>query len=88
MNTSQIPPLSEKSFEGMKSWFSVMLGHGLLFHPDDRPEDIIRIDSGEKTFSKNECFELNSIINEFFAAFGDDVYEAAYPSFIKAFEKH
>ena len=65
-----------------------MLDLNLLFHPDDHPKDMISIDTGKKTFSKNECLQLDSLMEEIFDVFGDKVYEAAYPSFMKAFQKH
>ena len=48
------------------------------------PEDIVYILSGVKLFSANECEVINEIYRSMFSKFGDDIYEAAYPIFMKA----
>jgi len=83
MNISRIPELPDTSFESMKLWFSCMSDRGLLFHPDDAPESIFVIATGEPTFSANECDEVNAVLNEMFELHGDNVYKAAYPVFMK-----
>lgn len=83
MNASRIPDFSNKSFDGMQSWFTEMAIRDLIFHPDDAPESIISIATGEKTFTDNECQKLEKILSEMFNLFNDDVYEAAYPAFMK-----
>jgi hypothetical protein len=42
-NTSRIPDFSDKSFDGMLTWFSEMSLRNLIFHPDDMPESIVSI---------------------------------------------
>jgi len=83
MNTSRIPTLHANTFDGMLEWFSEMSVHDLLFHPDDAPSEIITIATGKKMFSDAECNELDGIISTMFEEFGDTVYEAAYPIFMK-----
>ena len=83
MNISRIPEFSDYSFEGMLVWFASMSERDLLFHPDDLPETIFNIATGAKTFSPNECSKAGSILNTMFELHGDDVYEAAYPVFMK-----
>ena len=83
MKTSQIPDFSDKSFDGMLVWFASMSERGLLFHPDDAPETIVSIATGEALFSPREARKLTDIIGEMFERFGDEVYEAAYPIFMK-----
>ena len=83
MNTSRIRAYSDKSLDGMLIWFASMSERGLLFHPDDPPETIVKIDTGEALFSPSEARILTDIIGEMFDQFGDEVYEAAYPIFMK-----
>ncbi|MDP1709234.1 MAG: hypothetical protein Q8L89_09275 [Gammaproteobacteria bacterium] len=83
MNASRIPDFSDKSFDGMLMWFSEMSVRDLLFHPDDAPETIISIATGEKFFTATECRNLESTLATMFRQFGSDVYEAAYPIFMK-----
>jgi len=88
MNTSRIPEFSDQSFDGMLNWFVTMSKRDLLFHPDDLPETISSIATGEPTFSANECIEAKTVLNEMFALHGDQVYEAAYPIFMKRMGLH
>ena len=83
MKTSRIPEFSDKTFDGMLLWFANMSDRGLLFHPDDAPETIVSIATGEVLFSPREARKLTDIIGEMFEGFGDEVYEAAYPIFMK-----
>mgnify|MGYP001565083895 FL=1 len=46
MSTSRIPDYSDKSIDGMLTWFSEMSVRDLLFHPDDAPETIISTATG------------------------------------------
>ena len=86
MNTSRIPDFTDKSFDGMLTWFSEMSACGLLFHPDDAPETIVSIATGEKIFTDDECRMLDNTISEMFSQFDNEVYEAAYPSFMKCMD--
>lgn len=83
MNTSRIPDFSDKSLDGMLIWFSEMSIRDLLFHPDDSPEKILSIATGKKLFSASECEKIEIYLAEMFRNFGDGVYEAAYPAFMK-----
>lgn len=83
MNTSRIPEFVDTSLGGMSAWFAEMSARELLFHPDDLPEEIIS-KGGERIFNVEECLRLNETLGEMFARFGDGVYEAAYPAFMKA----
>ena len=83
MNISRIPVFSDPSFDGMLNWFATMSVRELLFHPDDLPETISSIATGEPTFSATECDEVSAVLNEMFELHGDDVYKAAYPVFMK-----
>ena len=85
MITSRVPRYEEATFTGMKAWFKVMAKRGLLFHPDDAPDQIISTRSGRRVFSRNECLKLDSILGKMFRHFGDKVYMAAYPVFMKEF---
>jgi len=83
MITSRIPEYSSRSFDGMLAWFAEMSVRELLFHPEDRPEDIIVISNDEPMFNDSECQQLNLILESMFEQFGDMVCEAAYPIFMK-----
>jgi len=83
MNISRIPNYSDHSFDGMLHWFATMSVRDLLFHPDDPAETIQVIATGEPTFSPEEASEANAIMKSMFSEFGDKVYDAAYPIFMK-----
>ena len=86
MNTTRIPEFTDKSFDGMQAWFAEMSEQDIIFHPDDAPETIVSITTGENVFPVDECQKLNKILSEMFSQFNDDVYEAADPSFIKSMD--
>ena len=75
---SRIPDPINNSISAMDSWFSKMHASGLLFHPEDRTEDIVEIGTGKALFSSEECAELDKIIGSMFAKHGDKVCEIAY----------
>jgi len=83
MNTSRIPEYSDHSFDGMLIWFATMSERGLLFHPDDPAETIQDIATGKPTFSPDESGKAQKILDTMFKLHGDEVYEAAYPIFMK-----
>lgn len=80
----RIPPLGSTGLAGMRDWFQKLQDRGLLFHPDDDPADIVRIDSGERTFTDAEAGMIRSLLVGLFEQHGDGVYEAAWPVFAKA----
>lgn len=82
MTESRIPEYTNKSFDGMLTWFAEMSVRELLFHPEDKPEDIVTIKNGEPMFSSVECQQLNVILEAMYKQFGDMVCEAAYPIFM------
>lgn len=84
MHAFRIPDFANKSREGMSRWFSEMSLRGLLFHPEDKPCDIISNASGEPLFQSDECTKLDAIMAEMFDRFGDEVCETACPIFMKA----
>ncbi|PJA32526.1 MAG: hypothetical protein CO187_03555 [Zetaproteobacteria bacterium CG_4_9_14_3_um_filter_53_7] len=88
MNTSRIPDYSDHSFDGMLLWFATMSESGLLFHPDDPADEIYDIATEAKTFTPNECGKAGAILNTMFELHGDNVYEAAYPIFMKRMGLH
>lgn len=81
--TSRIPQLTEASFDGDLLWFSQLQCEGLLFHPEDDPDDIYRISDKQKLFSDSEVSELRFVIDELETSLGhDQMIEAAYPIFM------
>lgn len=89
MNTaSRIPAPKGTSYHSMSNWYGLMAQKDLLFHPDDSPEEIVRISDGTPKFNRVELVQLNEIMREIFGTHGDRVYEAAYPHFMKALEPY
>lgn len=84
MSESRIPNFTEQSFDAMLYWFAEMAARGLIFHPDELPEDIVSVKDGKPLLTADECTLLASILDRMFATFGDQVHEAAYPIFMKA----
>lgn len=81
---SRIPDPLNNSFFAMNRWFAKMQASGLLFHPEDRAEDIVEIVSGKAIFSDKECAELDQIIDAMFVNHGDKVCDVAYKYFCKS----
>ena len=82
-NASRIPACQNYTFDGMLYWFAEMSVNDLLFHPDDDPADIVLIADNTPTFDKKEVRQLRKILDRMFVENGLDVYEAAYPVFMK-----
>jgi len=82
-SSNRIPGFDEKSFDGMLFWFAEMSKRDLLFHPDDSPDSIVDTKTNAHFFTRDECRILEDIIDQMFDEYGDDVYEAAYPVFMK-----
>jgi len=80
---NRIPACASFSFDGMLFWFAELSKQDLLFHPDDDPAEIVAIADGTKTFSDAEVKKLRKLLDKMFALNGDEVYEAAYPVFMK-----
>lgn len=73
--TTRIPSLPNKSYFAMNRWFSAMYQAGLLYHPDEQAENIVNIQTGDPTFSPEECEVLNSMMDQMVEIHGDKVYE-------------
>lgn len=84
MTESRIPAYDRSNADGMTIWFSEMSRRGLLFHPEDAPETVIRADDGSRVFTEAECAEVGGILSGMFAEHGDGVIEACYPVFMRA----
>lgn len=82
MSTSRIPEYQNSDMSAAKSWFSSMAKSGLLFHPDDHPENIVLID-GTPLFTRHECVIIKHYINKMFMRFGDQVYDFAADAFMR-----
>ena len=82
-NASRIPACQNYTFDGMLYWFAEMSVNDLLFHPDDDPADIVLIADNTPIFDKKEVRQLRKILDRMFVENGLDVYEAAYPVFMK-----
>jgi hypothetical protein len=72
---TRIPALPNKSYFAMNRWFYKMHQSGLLYHPDEQAENIVNIQTGEPSFTPQECEVLNTLMNQMFETHGDKVYE-------------
>lgn len=86
MQTSRIPAYHRSNLDGRLIWFAEMSKRGLLFHPEEAPEDIIEIASGTPLLSDAECEKVGGILRGMFAEHGNDVIEACSPVFMCAAE--
>lgn len=84
MSTTRIPDLERNTFDGMLAWFGEMSVRDLIFHPDDAPDQVMRIADGKPMFSVHECRKLEEVLGAMFEAHGDRVHEACYPVFMRA----
>ncbi|MDO9148923.1 MAG: hypothetical protein Q7U52_14915 [Hydrogenophaga sp.] len=83
-NQLRVPDMPGKSSVAMDRWFAQLFADGLLFNPDDHPEDIVEIGTGEPTFTEKECQVLNASLDRLFKCHGDKVYDVALNYFHKA----
>ena len=83
-NKVRVPELPGKSRFALERWVHRLSANGLLFNPDDRPESIISIDTGEQLFTAAECQILNASLDCLFEHHGDTVREVALKYFYKA----
>jgi hypothetical protein len=76
-NANRIPSVPGKSRFAMEHWFNTLYLRGLLFHPDDQPENIVRVGTGKLAFTPQECKILREGIQVMFDCHGDQVYDVA-----------
>lgn len=67
----QIPDLKSTSENDIREWFVTMYEKGMMFHLDDKPEEIVNM-GGEPFFTKEQCLRLDSILSRIFNAIGKD----------------
>ena len=84
MQTSRIPEVPNRSYFAMNRWFYKMYHARLLYNPDERAEDIVSIETGDPTFTPEECSKLNQAVAVMFEQHGDMVYEVGLRYFHKA----
>lgn len=70
----RIPDFPEPTFCGLRRWYRQMHKADLLYHPDEPAETIVRADTGEVSFTAEECVQLNAAVDSLFASHGDLVY--------------
>jgi len=80
----RIPDAPGKSALALERWFYKLHQAGLLFNPDDAPEEIVSISTGEPVFTADECHVLSESLNRLFAYHGDKVYDVALKYFHRA----
>lgn len=81
---SRIPEVPNSSYFAMNRWFYKMYLAGLLYHPDEPAETIVKISTGEPTFTQEECMKLNKAVSVMFEHHGDAVYGCGLKYFHKA----
>jgi hypothetical protein len=74
---TRIPAIPGSSKFALARWFGRLNAAGLLFHPDDKPENIISIETREPTFTAVECSVLSESLEILFHHHGDLVYDVA-----------
>ncbi len=82
--TSRIPSLPNKSYFAMNRWFQQMQQAGLLYHPDERAEEIVDIETDAPMFDPAECELLDALIDQMFEVHGDKVYDVCIKHVHKA----
>ncbi|QCB47655.1 hypothetical protein [Hydrogenophaga sp. PAMC20947] len=80
----RIPEIPGKPSHALDRWFRQLYVAGLLFNPDDRPEDIVVIGTGESLFTERESLVLTESIDRLFECHGEKVYDVALKYFYKA----
>jgi hypothetical protein len=81
---NRIPAYDSANPDGMQIWFAEMSARGLLFHPEEDPAEIIRIDTWERSFTDDEADRIRGILGSMFTEHGDDTISACYPIFMRA----
>jgi hypothetical protein len=77
MQPTRIPSLTNNSRTAASKWFTEMHKGGLLFHPDNNPNELVQIGDGSPTFTPQECEEATQALKLMFLHHGDSVYELA-----------
>lgn len=78
---NRIPSVPGKSSFALEHWFKKLYAAGLLFNPDDRPEEIVSIETDERVFTPEECVILSASVEKLFEYHGDRVYDVAIKYF-------
>jgi hypothetical protein len=78
MIESRIPQLTGTSKKAAFAWLTALHKAGLLFCPDDRPQDIVTIADGLQTFSTEEAESLTKILSRLFEKRGKELHDLAY----------
>ena len=81
---ARIPDFTSNTFDGMLIWFAEMSVRGLIFHPENAPDQEVYISDGSPFFTPPECRKLEGIMASMYAKHGDCVIDACYPIFMKA----
>jgi hypothetical protein len=81
----KLPEISGSSRAATVSWFKELSSLGLIFHPDDDPEQIFNIESGKRMFSAQQASQLSTTLSRLFKALGDDIYDIAFETVSSGF---
>lgn len=83
--TNRIPAYHSARPDSMLTWFAEMSVRGLLFHPEEDPANIVRIEDGAPVFTRSEAKTIRKIMCCMHAEHGEDkMIEACYPVFMRA----
>ncbi|MCG8391722.1 MAG: hypothetical protein MI745_01425 [Pseudomonadales bacterium] len=78
VSAQDVPSWSDPTIRGLLWWWREMAERRLIFHPDDAPESIVSVESGEAVFDASACQKLKDIIARMMILHGDDVYSAGF----------
>lgn len=82
-NQLRVPTTPGKPILALERWFGKRYAGDRLFNPDDCPEDIISMLTGEASFGREDCQGLNESVERLFKCHGDKVYEVVLQYFFK-----
>lgn len=82
---TRIPELHSSDKAGARIWIEEMHKRGLLFCMDDKPEDIVNISNGARSFTESECATLNQYLDSLYQTIGDDVHAIAFDALRQTF---
>lgn len=75
---TRIPELHSTDKAGAQRWIEEMHKRGLLFCLDDKPEDIVDIPTGARSFTDAECVTLTQYLGSLYQTVGDELHEIAF----------
>lgn len=85
MAESRVPLITGASRKAVFTWLTALHKGGLLFCLDDKPEDLVSISNGLRTFSNDEAKEVSKILSRLFEKPRDELHGLAFDVVSKTF---